>query len=692
MGRSRRAWWVALSAGIVTVVGGVDALIGGDVVLIALLSAGPLVASTRLGPRTTATVSAYAIAAGIFLGVAFDELGSADHAIRVAVLGAICLVAVWAADLAERLRRSRDQLQAILENVADGVTAQEPGGRLVFANRAAVDAVGLGSAEEMMDAPRDDVVGRFELFDEAGNRIPVDRLPGRRALRGESPEPTVIRYRARDTGEERWSVVKSTPIRDEAGDVVLAISVMEDVTDRMRAERAEHFLSQASKLLAASLDYPTTMRHVAELAVPEIADWCAVDVLDDHGGLRQVALAAADEADVPLARELRDRYPIDPADPTGVRQVIRTGDPELFPEIGDYMLAGAARDERHLELLRALGMTSVMIAPMTARGGTLGAMTFVSSRSGRHFDIEDLGLAEELARRAATAVDNARLYGERAYIARALQESLLPPTLPEIGGVEVAARFRAAGDGNEVGGDFYDLFDTGAARWAVVMGDVCGKGARAAALTGLARYTLRAAAMREERPSAVLSTLNEALVRQRSDEQFCTVAFARLERNGDGTRITVASGGHPLPLLLRADGRVDSIGTPGSLLGIMSDPQLRDDSVRLEPGDAVVLYTDGVTDARAPDRVLSPADLAGMLRECAGLDAAAIAERIERAATAPAGPGAGGEPRDDVAILVLRVRDQELGVRRRPDRRRARGARRGRDVEDAVGQNSDLPR
>jgi PAS domain S-box-containing protein len=614
MGRRHRAGWAALSVGIVTAVGVLDAFAGGDVILIALLSAGPLVASTRLGPRPTAAVSAYAIAVGIALGVPIDELGSVDHAVRVAVLTAICLVAVWAADLAERLRRSHDQLEAILDNVADGVTAQEPGGRLVFANRAAVNAVGLGSAEEMMEAPRDEVVGRFEVFDEDGNPIPVERLPGRRAVRGENPEPTVIHHRSRETGEERWSVVKSTPIRDEAGEVVLAISVMEDVTDRMRAERAERFLSQASKLLAASLDYPTTMRRVADLAVPEVADWCAVDVLDDRGALRHVALAAADEADLPLARELRDRYPVDPRAPTGVPHVIRSGDPELFSEIEDEMLSAGARDARHLELLRSLHMKSVMIAPMTARGRTLGAMTFVSSHSGRRFDVEDLGLAEELARRAATAVDNARLYGERAYIARALQESLLPPTLPEIGGVEVAARFRAAGDGNEVGGDFYDLFDTGDAQWAVVMGDVCGKGARAAAMTALARYTLRAAAMREDRPSDVLSTLNEALVRQRADEQFCTVAFARMVRNGAGTRITVASGGHPLPLVLRADGRVDAVGTPGSLLGIMPDPQLSDDSVRLDPGDAIVLYTDGVTDAHAPERVLSPADLAGLLR------------------------------------------------------------------------------
>ena len=656
MGSARRRQWTLLSVAIVTVIGVADAVLGGDVVLIALLTAGPLIAATRLSAKTTAAISLYAIVVALFLGFPLDEAGSADHLVRVAVLAAICLVAVWAADLADRLRRSHDQLEAILENVADGVTAQEPGGRLVFANRAAVEAVGLGSSQEMIDAPREDVVGRFELFDEDGEPLPLDRLPGRRAIRGEDPEPTVIRFLRRETGEERWSVVKSTPIRDESGEVVLAISVMEDVTDRMRAERVERFLSEASKLLAGSLDYTTTLTRVAELAVPELADWCAVDVLDDQGSLRHVALATSDPNELPLAQELRSRYPIDPDRQTGVPNVIRTGGSELYPEIADQRLVESALDERHLEIMRSLGMTSMMIVPMTARERTLGAMTFVSSVSGRRFDVEALGVAEELARRAAIAVDNARLYSDRAYIARALQESLLPPTLPEIDGMEVAARFRAAGDGNEVGGDFYDLFDTGDDNWAVVMGDVCGKGAGAAALTALARYTLRAAAMRELRPSDVLSTLNEAFVRQRSDEQFCTVAFARLERNGDGTRITVASGGHPLPLVLRADGRVDAIGTPGTLLGISPDPQLSDDSVRLEPGDAVVLYTDGVTDAQAPQRVLSPADLASLLHDCAGLDAAAIAERVERAATG-GDENTGPEPRDDVAILVLRVRE-----------------------------------
>jgi PAS domain S-box-containing protein len=646
-----------LCALIVTGVAALDLALGGAFVVIALLSAGPLVASARLGPGPTAALAGYALVLGLLLGFPDGNFASTDHLTRIGVLTVICGAAVWISFLTDRLRSSRDQLEVILEGVADGVTAQDRSGRVVFANAAAVRAVGVPSAREMLDSKAGELVARFEILDEEGRPLAPERLPGRRALRGEVPEPTVMRYRSSETGEERWTVVKATAIRGKRGEVEMAISIMEDVTDRMRAQRAERFLSESSKLLSTSLDYATTLRRVAELAVTEIADWCGVDVADEHGHLDRVALAAADPARLSLADELRDRYPTDPASATGPYNVMRTGRSELYPAIPDDLLRETARDQRHFELLSALGLSSVMVVPMIARGRTVGAVTFVASNPSRHYDEEDLALAEELARRAAIAVDNARLYGERAYIARALQESLLPPALPEIPGVDVAARFRAAGGGNEVGGDFYDLFDTAPGHWAVVMGDVCGKGAEAAAITALARYTVRAAAMRDPQPSAVLRALNDAMVRQRSDEQFCTVAFGRLERDGRGTWLTVASGGHPLPLVLRADGRVETAGVPGTLLGVTRDPRLADETVELGPGDAVVLYTDGVTDARAPSRILTQADLTGLLRECTGLDAAAIAERLEHAATAPVTSDETEvlEPRDDVAILVLRV-------------------------------------
>jgi serine phosphatase RsbU (regulator of sigma subunit) len=287
---------------------------------------------------------------------------------------------------------------------------------------------------------------------------------------------------------------------------------------------------------------------------------------------------------------------------------------------------------------------------MTTRGRTIGALTFVSGSSGRRFDEQDVELAHELARRCATAIDNARLYTERSYIARTLQESLLPIELPDIPGMEAAARFRPTGEGNEVGGDFYDMFETGDRGWAVVMGDVCGKGPDAAAVTALARYTLRAAAMRERLPSRSLAVLNEALLRQRDDRRFCTVAYAYIEKLDRGARVGVASGGHPLPLLLRAEGTVEEVGAPGTLLGVVPDPDLEDRAVMLEPGDALIFYTDGVIESRG-DSHMDDRRLAELITTCAGAGADAIAAKVEEAAVL----SQGGNPRDDIAVLVLRV-------------------------------------
>jgi PAS domain S-box-containing protein len=651
MGIGRRDRWVLLAFGLATVVAVVDALVGRSAVLIGALIPAPIVAAARAGPRATALVGAYAVCLAVVLGVPNHIFGHTDHLLRVGFVTMAAGLSVWVARLGELLRRSGEELRVILEGVADAITAQDASGRLVFANRAALESLGYESERQVSERSGQKVPDRFEILDEAGHPYPVDRLPGRLAVRGETPEPTVVRYRVRETGEERWSLIKARPVRDRAGEVRLAISISEDITEQKRAERSQRFLAEASRLLSESLDYEVTLRTVADMAVPDIADWCAVEVVDEEGEVQRLALAASDPTRLPLAEDLRRRYPADPQGDTGISAVLRTGGSELYEDVTDEMLAATAQDAEHLTLLRAVGLRSAMIVPMVARGRAVGVITFVSSHTGRRYDAEALAFAEELGRRAGTAVENARLYEERSYIARALQESLLPPSLPDLAGVELAARFRPAGAGNEVGGDFYDVFHTGDSGWAVVMGDVCGKGAGAAAVTALARYTLRAAAMQQAHPSAVLHTLNEAIIRQRGGEQFCTVAFAQLESVPGGLQATMANGGHPPPLLLRSDGSVEGTGQPGTLLGVLPDPELHDRGIALSSGDALVLYTDGVTDAHAPARILSPADLAAVLGECAGLAAPGIAERLERAAV-DAVPEA---PRDDVAILVLRV-------------------------------------
>ncbi|MFN2616760.1 MAG: SpoIIE family protein phosphatase [Thermoleophilaceae bacterium] len=269
---------------------------------------------------------------------------------------------------------------------------------------------------------------------------------------------------------------------------------------------------------------------------------------------------------------------------------------------------------------------------------------------------------------AAVITERRQIEDTVEYIAGTLQESLLPSTLPEVPGVESAVGFRPAGERHLVGGDFYDLFESGDGSWAAVIGDVCGKGAPAAAVTGLARYTLRAAAAHERLPSRILGLLNEAILHQRSPGEFCTVAYTRLDLDGgSGVQATVASGGHPLPLVLRAGGGVEAAGEYGTLLGVTGEPELADHTIDLAPGDALVLYTDGLTDAYAPGRILTSGDLVTVLEACTGGDAAAIAGAIQREVL----DSTEAEPRDDIALLVLRVPDgggrREVTARLRGD-------------------------
>ena len=552
----------------------------------------------------------------------------------------------------EELRRSRDELDFILAGVADGVTAQAPDGSLIYANDAAVETLGYDSVEELLAAPVTEIMSRFEIFAEDGSPFSPGQLPGRIALSGEKPSDAVVRFRVIATGEERWSVVKATPILGADGSVLMAINVFEDITEHKESELRARFLADAATVLASSLDYETTLQQVADLAIPAFADGCIVELADADGHLVPVAMAHREREKVALMRELRQQYPAEPRATRGVGHVFRTGDSELYPDLEPEDLRQGVPEDRQVELLHALGVRSLMIVPMSTGGRRLGTIAFALSDSTRRYERADLSVAEELARRAAVAIDNARLYRERSHIARTLQESLLPPELPEVAGAEVAARFHAAGEATEVGGDFYDVFDTSHG-WSVVMGDVCGKGADAAAVTALARYTLRTLGVQETSPAEVLRKLNEALLRQRKDRRFCTVAYASLEVNGGGSaHVCLATGGHPLPYVLRADGTVETVGEPGTLLGVLPDVRLSDTAVRLRRGDVMVLYTDGVTEARGPRGMFGPDQLAAVIASCAGLDAKSVAARIESAALEIQE----GNPRDDIAILAVRIR------------------------------------
>jgi PAS domain S-box-containing protein len=473
-------------------------------------------------------------------------------------------------------------------------------------------------------------------------------------------------------GIERWVAARGQAYFDEAGEARRFIGTVLDITERKRAEQERDLLLASEQLarveavrarrrlallaaagttLSASLDYEATLEGIAGLVVPELADWCLVDVLEEDGSVTQVAAEHADPGKKFLLRQLMSHRRFGEDAPGTEARVLRTGRPILHYEVSDELLANSATGEEHLEVLRRLEIRSLMSVPLLARGRTLGAVTLVSSDPERSYGEEDLSLAEGLAYRCALAVDNARLYRERSHIARTLQRSLLP-RLPEVSGIEVGVEYLPMGQENEVGGDFYDLIHTEGKRWLAVIGDVCGKGAAAAAVTALTRYTIRAVAMREDEPSAVLTGLNEAMLRQLGDDQFCTVACARLEPAPGGFQLDVARGGHPAPLLVRADASIEAVVPKGRALGVFLDPGLAVQRVRLGLGDAAVFYTDGITEARGPDgSFFGEGRLRDLLRSCAGLDASAIAEKM-RDVTLEFGEG---NLRDDLAVLVLRV-------------------------------------
>lgn len=426
---------------------------------------------------------------------------------------------------------------------------------------------------------------------------------------------------------------------------------------RALAEHAQKrlaFLAEASNALSTSLDYRRTLAQVARLAVPAVADWCTVDVVEDDQSIHQLAVAHLDPSRVELAHLLHQRYPTDPNGLGGVSRVVRSGVPELIAEITDEMLEDVAVEDEHLALLRSLGMKSMMIVPLIAGKKTMGAISFVATSSGQRFNDDDLTLAQDLARRAALAMENARLYEEQSHVARTLQKSLLPPAMPEIPGLDIAARYRPAGKGAQVGGDFYDAFETSDGSWAIVVGDVCGKGAGASALTGLARHTLKTAALNQPEPARALATLNRAILREGSDrglQRFCTLAYAQLQRKEVGFSLWLTSAGHPLPYLLRADGSVEAIGESGLLLGVLDEVHAKGVILDLEPGDAVFLYTDGVTEGRRGGDIFGDERLQQVLASCVGLDAEAIGKTVERTVVDFWSDGSV----DDIAILVVKV-------------------------------------
>lgn len=494
-----------------------------------------------------------------------------------------------------------------------------------------------------------------------------------RAARDVQTEVRVVR----PDGEVRWMEIRGRVITDSRGDPRRMIGVLADITDRrliddikarlldrehqarVDAEEARErlaFVAEVSAAMTSTLDPRAAYEQIPDLVVPRVCDWCVVDALDDDGHLVEVAIAHRDPAQVEDVRESRRLRQVGGGDGIwSVRRTVRQAASELVLDIGDDDLVAVAVDDDHLRLLRSLAPRSAIVAPLMARGRVLGGLTMVVSHD-RRFVRDDLTLVENIAARAAMAVDNALLFESRTQVTRALQQTLLPPALPSVPHLDLVARYRVAQGGIDIGGDFYDLFKLGDGSWAVVIGDVCGKGPEAAAVTGLFRHTLRAVAMTEHSPARVLRGTNDAILGQIDDTRFCTAAVVRLDATAGWAKATIACGGHPRPLVVRAGGTVEPVEVSGTLLGVLPEPVLSEVQIELGVGDAIVLYTDGVTEARRDQDLFGEARLMGVLESAvrtgvatsAGL-ADTIVDAVDRYQR--------GVANDDTAILVVRVDD-----------------------------------
>lgn len=542
----------------------------------------------------------------------------------------------------ERLRSTRALLETVVGRAPVGFALIDSRGRLVRANRA---FAAMAAVDESRQVGR-----RLEAIWPGG---PPER--GRAALArvlatGE-PLDGVVLAGVGTVGRPARHWLTSwypVPVGEENAAVGLYAT---DISDRVRAEQGLWLVSRVGEALDEALGVEERLGRLATVLVPAMADFCTIHLVGPFGRLEHVAQRHRDTTTV--RRPAGERPKATPARgwPPAAEEAMRTRRAVVIGDPGEA--AAHAPDEVAMRLgVDALEVESLAIVPLVAHGGARGVLCLGMAGSGRRYSDADTNLLGVLARRCGLALDNARLYDDQRRIAVTLQRSLLPPALPRAPGIDTAARYVPMGAGNEVGGDFYDMFAVGDS-WGVVVGDVCGKGPAAAALTATLRHGVRTLALADPPPARLLGDLNELLVAERGlTSRFSTALYVRLDPRPDGrVRVRVASAGHPLPLVVRRGGGVEQIGRPGTLLGSLAQVRLHETSTILEPGDLLMVFTDGLTEARAAGELFGDRRMGEVLGGLAGAGAERVAATIENAVRA----FSPGPLRDDMALVVVRA-------------------------------------
>jgi Stage II sporulation protein E (SpoIIE)/GAF domain len=432
---------------------------------------------------------------------------------------------------------------------------------------------------------------------------------------------------------------------------LLGIGLVHFALERMREQRWRlEFLIAATANLDTSLDPQQTLQRIARTAVPELAELCVIDLIDADGWITRTVAAAADPAVATAFEGIRRDHPLHIRGSHPVARALQARKPFVIEGLTDSgALQRAADGDEQARFMREVGARAAAVLPMIARGRMLGAVSFMRLGGEARFEPGQLAVLEDLTGRAALAFDNARLYAERARVAHTLRRSLMPAALPVIPGLEFASFFQPMGAGNEVGGDFYDVFGDRTSCWLVV-GDVCGKGAEAAVLTGFLRHTTVAYAREGLGPANVLTRVNQAMLEHDFDGRFATAILAHLEFHSADVRIVIAAAGHPPGLIARAGGQAEEFGNLGTLLGVFEDPSITETSTILRPGDALTLYTDGLSEAHAPEWTLTTREMMGRLEGIRPRFAQETIDALLELADLT------DDARDDVAILTAQVR------------------------------------
>jgi serine phosphatase RsbU (regulator of sigma subunit) len=554
----------------------------------------------------------------------------------------------------DRLARGLEpaQLELVLGELPVGVIiAEAPTGRLLYGN---AEVERIWRHPFLQAAAVADYAG-YRGFDRDGRQLEPHEWPIARSLSAGEEVRSELIHIERGDGTHGIISTDSLPIVGDDGQVAAAVVTFTDVTDREEARDGLELLAQTGRLLDSPLGLVEMLTQVAELFMPAMGDACGVYLLRDDGRIER-HVSAVDPAvrDVLAASvtdlDLEGDYPI--------ARVLRSGRPELIEDVPTETLRRVSRD-LDAPAMVDLAPMSALILPMATPGRPMGAVSVFTVRRRRSFSATEQQAAAEVARRCGLALRQAELYARERDIATSLQAALLPAELPAIPGVELVSLFEPYQGDCAVGGDFYDAFATDDG-WALVVGDVSGKGAPAAAVTALARNTLRAAALGDPAPGAVLTQLDRAL-RRYGDGHLCTAVYAHVRADGDGIAVELGVAGHPPPVVAGPDG-ARLLDVSGAMLGAFASADVGEVALRLGAGETLLLYTDGVTEARTAG---------GLLGERALLDAVAgatgaqdVVDRV-RAALAPSAVGV----RDDVALLAVSGRAGPAGAAScRPDR------------------------